>query len=48
MISSVMLFLANLRIEIEQPSIASGGAMISTPLYTFGMLVISYFQQTYT
>ena len=27
-----MLFLANLRIEIEQPSIASGGAMMLTRL----------------
>ena len=32
MMSSVMLFFENLRIEIEQPSIASGGAMILTRL----------------
>ena len=32
MTSSVMLFFANLRIEIEQPSIAKGGAMMLTRL----------------
>jgi hypothetical protein len=32
MTSRVMLFLENLRIEIEQPSIASGGAEIFADL----------------